>query len=168
MSLTILRETTREKPCVRIWRGKQGKPYANFLFRTLEQREQYITREKASEEARDKFKAEQRAKQEMKVAENKNDIQKGSILYSSWGYDQTNIDFYQVTDKKGCFVWVREIAQSSEADGFMSEKVIPIKDHFTRDSKEMKKKIGPWGLRFNSYCNAIIWDGRPKHATHYA
>ena len=39
------------------------------------------------------------------------DLKVGDILYSSWGYDQTNIDFYQVTAVGVHSVKIREIEQ---------------------------------------------------------
>ena len=42
----------------------------------------------------------------------KHPLQIGSILYTSWGYEQTNIDFYQVIELIGTStVVLREIAQ---------------------------------------------------------
>ena len=43
------------------------------------------------------------------------------VLYSSWGYDQTNINFYQVTKLVGkTMVELRAIAQTTEETGMMS------------------------------------------------
>lgn len=36
-------------------------------------------------------------------------IKEGSIFYSSWGYDQTNIDFYQVVKATAKTVWLRKL-----------------------------------------------------------
>ena len=33
----------------------------------------------------------------------------GDILYSSWGWEQTNIDFYQVIAIRGCTVRLRQL-----------------------------------------------------------
>lgn len=33
----------------------------------------------------------------------------GDVFYSSWGYDQTNVDFYEVVRKTAKTVYVREI-----------------------------------------------------------
>lgn len=57
----------------------------------------------------------------------------GDILASSWGYDQTNINYYQVVGvtPSGKSVRIREIAQSivrSEAGGL--DYVVPVKDSF--------------------------------------
>ena len=36
-------------------------------------------------------------------------ITAGTVLYSSWGYDQTNIDFYQVVRATDKTVWLQQL-----------------------------------------------------------
>lgn len=55
----------------------------------------------------------------------KNPLTVGTILYTAWGYDQTNVDFYVVTRVSGKRTWVRAIAQDSETTGFMSGNCWP-------------------------------------------
>ena len=43
----------------------------------------------------------------------------GDILYSSWGWEQTNIDFYQVIAIRGSAVDLRQLDQRTTEDGFM-------------------------------------------------
>lgn len=54
-------------------------------------------------------------------------IEPGAILYSSWGYDQTNIDFYYVTrvTKSSCWIVPMSNAHHDNGPGFspMSEDV---------------------------------------------
>ena len=64
-----------------------------------------------------KRKAEQKAPRKLQV---------GHILYTSWGYDQTNVDYYQVTALKGeTMVIVQKLEQSCPETGFMSGKALP-------------------------------------------
>ena len=37
------------------------------------------------------------------------EITAGTVLYSSWGYDQTNIDFYQVVRATDKTVWLQQL-----------------------------------------------------------
>jgi hypothetical protein len=64
----------------------------------------------------------------------------GDILVSSWGYDQTNIDFYQVTRVVGPMsVEIRAIGSKSLGeDGFMTAKCVAVPDAFK--GKRMRKK----------------------------
>ena len=96
----------------------------------------------------------------------------GDILYSSWGYDQTNIDFYQVTRVLKASVEIRRISsKQGPEDGFMTASVTPVKDYFV--GEPMVKRIaytqsGEPNVKIKSYAWAYIWDGRPKRCSWYA
>ena len=65
----------------------------------------------------------------------------GSIFSMSWGYDQTNVNYFQVTRLSPSGVFVREIAQT-EVDGTgagMSCMVVPQKDVFLARSQWVGK-----------------------------
>lgn len=57
-------------------------------------------------------------------------IEPGAILYSSWGYDQTNIDFYYVVRTTAKSAWIVPMTQKSEPTGFMAETVMPDQPAF--------------------------------------
>lgn len=105
-------------------------------------------------------------------------LKPGDILYTSWGYDQTNVDFYQVINVLGrCTVTIREIASElTEPEGsFMQGSRMPLKDQFLKDSPEMKKRVNALGSGFQdreyitmtSYSSAYPWDGKPKFCSWY-
>lgn len=56
----------------------------------------------------------------------------GQVLYDSWGYEQTNIDFYQIVEVKPKSVVWREIGQNivPGSSGNMCEHVTPAVDKF--------------------------------------
>ena len=55
----------------------------------------------------------------------------GDLLKSSWGYEQTNIDFYEVTKLIGKrSVELRAIASESVETGFMCGQCVPIPGRF--------------------------------------
>ncbi len=64
-------------------------------------------------------------------------VKVGDLFSMSWGYDQTNVNYFQVTrvTAKGCYV--REIGAKSVpgTQGFMSETVRPVKDNFLAKSQ---------------------------------
>lgn len=49
----------------------------------------------------------------------------GDIVNTSWGYDQTNVDFFVVTRVTAARVWVRKIARDYRETGFMAGKTWP-------------------------------------------
>ena len=101
-------------------------------------------------------------------------LKTGDILVSSWGYDQTNIDFYQVVEVAGKqTVIVREIAGTVTETGFMQGSVIPRPGVWARDSLPMKKRAqslapGREYVKINECQTAYLWDGKPEHASWYA
>jgi hypothetical protein len=69
----------------------------------------------------------------------------GDVLYSSWGYDQTNVEFFQITATTQKTVTFREICQSRGRDGTLSDSgtCAPIKNMWTNDSKPYTRTVRP-------------------------
>lgn len=95
-------------------------------------------------------------------------LTEGSILYSSWGYDQTNVDFYQVVRLVGktmCEV-VKIESRIESSDGY-SDNVVPYPA--AKGTKTYKRKIKYWSsmpsINISSFQFAKLWDGNPKHQT---
>lgn len=99
----------------------------------------------------------------------KHPLQIGSILYTSWGYEQTNIDFYQVIELIGTStVVLRELAQ---------EKITERNDSFCGKTKAkpnrfinepFRKRANAQGIvRMNSFSLAWLWDGSPLYYSSY-
>lgn len=63
---------------------------------------------------------------------NPHGVKVGDLFSMSWGYDQTNVNYFQVTRVSDSGVWVREIGSQSVpgTQGFMCETVKPAKDRF--------------------------------------
>lgn len=92
----------------------------------------------------------------------------GDIFYSSWGYEQTNIDFYQVTATTPTMVKLKKIRKKIVGGkGEPQEKVMPIAN--TMEGPEIRKKLKDWRgvpyVSLNSYASAYKWDGKPKSQT---
>jgi hypothetical protein len=77
-------------------------------------------------------KEEEKTKKQQLRKDIVNPFKLGDLLYSSWGYEQTNVDFYQVTKVGDKSVWVRPIASEmvEGTAGHDSSNVRPIKDDF--------------------------------------
>lgn len=59
----------------------------------------------------------------------------GDIVRSSWGYDQTNIDYFQIVKLCGArTVEVRELAQQIEQTGHMTGNCVPVPNQFTGEA----------------------------------
>lgn len=103
------------------------------------------------------------------MAETITKLEPGDILYSSWGYEQTNIDFYRVIKLCGkTMVELEKIGKlySNEESNEYQDAVLP--DPREIKSKSFRRKVYNHtrpGVMVNSYQWATIWDGRPKAQT---
>lgn len=109
-------------------------------------------------------------------------VQPGNFFHESWGYDQTNADFYQVTriSESGKTVWLRHVGTGLvAADACGGTKVAPLADMFDRPdgqgsrSGEMKRRLRPydhgngitWAVNITDYSSARLWDCKPAYET---
>jgi len=107
---------------------------------------------------------ESKAKRKKERQEYKHDYQEGDFLVASWGYDQTNIDFYQVTEVGEKSIVIREVAKKVVKESRGADYVVPVKNKFT--DKKMKKRVSPGGnVKIDSVSRAYKWDGKPKYET---
>lgn len=105
-------------------------------------------------------------------------IKVGDIFYNSWGYDQTNIDWYQVLEVKKKTILIKRIVGDYKEDGFMCGKTVPLKDTFSERNPESLLKTpyeygsdsilrGDIYIHFEYGCGKL-WDGSAKYESHYA
>jgi hypothetical protein len=97
----------------------------------------------------------------------------GNIFHASWGYDQTNCDFYQVLTATAHFATLRRLRNEIvEGDGWTG-KAVPCKNAFADHEQPIRRKIqrlrdGSPVFAIARYANAYPWDGEPKSFTSYA
>ena len=102
----------------------------------------------------------------------------GDILVNSWGYEQTNIEFYQVTEIKQKTIVVRQISQIIEAGSYYSHgmacNVLPVPNSFIIDGRmdkltyQLRVKANGCLSQPQSYYYIHKWDGRPMYCSWYA
>ncbi|MBT0826919.1 hypothetical protein L8W41_06840 [Campylobacter sp. IFREMER_LSEM_CL1904] len=100
-----------------------------------------------------------------KHEENENGYKVGDVFYSSWGYEQTNIDFYQVIATSKKTIWVAEIKANAHYESWNSGKKSPIKNSFTFDKKVFKTLSNSPKIREeNGHVESIYkYNGCPKY-----
>ena len=123
----------------------------------------------------------------------KNPYKVGDILHHSWGYDQTNCDFYQVVEVKKASVILKKIGAKTVpgSEGFMSESLMPAKDAFitegtqalteddrriTPENPTIQKRVSFYvkedgSLKYyihTPYGWCDLWEGKPEYSSHYA
>lgn len=137
---------TNGMPCLMGFHGKAQKPDFHFCYRDQEQREAKARSFFEGQRAREQFVRDQAAKRKARGR----GLEVGDVLKASWGYDQTNIDFYQVTKLIGDrMVEIREIGQEAEGTDFMQGKCVPVLGRFI--GKPMRKRAEDGSVRIASY-----------------
>ena len=98
----------------------------------------------------------------------------GSYLVASWGYDQTNIDFYKIvgyTPSKKSVKLQHVQNKITNFTGPMSEKVVPSEtprgEVITKRIRVNEKNPEYTCASICSVRTAFVWDGKPEEASHY-
>ena len=93
----------------------------------------------------------------------------GSVLVYTWGYDQTNAQFYRVTKRTPKTIVMREVDVTYEATGFMQGVTAPAE---TFIGEPLRKRIWRSGSGEEaismSFGVAKRWMGAPVHVSSYA
>ena len=82
------------------------------------------------------------------------DLVVGDVLSAMWGYDQTNVDYYQVTRTSDRCVWVRPIAAESKETASMQGDCVPRPGAFLKNGKETRHIVNHGSVRIDSVRSA--------------
>jgi len=135
--------------------GKAQKPDWRFSFRNEEKRAARISEHFANIAGWEKRTADAKAAR----TGYKHGLKVGDMLHYSWGYDQTNCDFFQVIARTECTVTIQEIGgrdAGNEGGSSMSTNLRPKKDAFLDGSKPMVKHVAPGDQVRMDFGNASI------------
>ncbi|MGL4968351.1 MAG: hypothetical protein ACRC67_44470 [Inquilinus sp.] len=154
----------RGQPCAMAFHGTSAKPAWIYAFLSI-----------AAREARIRSFFEARAQKAAMKAERKAErlkphrLQLGHVLYSLWGYEQTNVNFYQVTRLIGRnTVELRELHQLiQDGQHWATGKAMPRLDDFQGEPFVRRVDGATQTVRISSYRSARVWDGRPLDWTAY-
>ena len=156
---------------VEAWKGRAKNSYAYTSFRTALHRADWIVGEQARADVDEKFKAEQKAQKAAWLADMKAEMVVGAVLYTSWGYDQTNVEFFEVIERKGASVTVREILKRSVegSEGFMCDRVTPSTGPERFVGETITKRITAYGVKISDCQQATpVTPGREYSRSWYA
>jgi len=125
-----------------VFGGKRSKPDWHYRFNNEDHREESIAKWIEGQKAHLEYQAERR-----KERNGGHSLKVGDALHASWGYDQTNADFWQVVEVPSkCFVVCRKIASKMvEGEAATWTQVVPVKDAFLEGERGAPKryKAGP-------------------------
>lgn len=145
--------------------GKSKKSTWYFSFSNEKQFQEKMNRFLEGLEQHELAKVKWRA--ERAAYDARSEYKAGDIVYNSWGYEQTNIDYYQVLEVSAKFLKLRPIASrmtDSEQSQSMSGRCEPIPDQFTGEA--MKRGVSKGGVNFKHGCGSK-YDGRPRYCSWY-
>jgi len=144
-----------------IFYGKQAAPIANYIYRDEARRAAAIGSAFESRRKSLAFKAERKAKRVAWVP----DYKVGELLKTHWGYDQTNIEYFEVVEVKGKHVILREIGQETVQTGRDQGKCVPMPGQYLKSRYEdddagqpLRRLAQESGVRL---CN-VRWASRCK------
>ncbi len=96
----------------------------------------------------------------------------GDIVTNSWGYDQTNVDWYRVSRTTKAYVWLVPVQSTCEQTGFMSgdERLVldeNLKPVDAKDAKETKHRASKDRVNMK-YGSGSKHVGGVEHSSWYA
>ena len=132
-----------------MFHGKANKPDSHYRYKSAESRATAIQGHLDNIRAREALMVTRRT--ERKQADR--GVNVGDVLLCSWGYDQTNIDYYEVTALIGSrMVEIREIGCETIDTAWMQGKSVPAKGQYI--GKPMRKVAKNGSVRITSYSTA--------------
>lgn len=153
------------------FRGAARKCAWHFRFRTTENLHAKIAEFFSSLEARAAATAK-RKKDRLEIDASQH-FAVGDVVYNTWGYDQTNADFYQVMKVCGRSLVLRQLASRTTETGFMSGHSVPVIGEFdAHDSYPERHFVYPGydsepRVHFKFGCGSK-WNGKPVGCSWYA
>ena len=126
-NISLVRFQGRNGRCIAAWTPGMKRP-PRYVYKAHTPEEYDKAMERIRQEA-ERFRCHDEA-----VARSSEEFRRslrvGDILYSSWGWEQTNIDFYQVIAIRGSAVDLRQLDQRTTEDGYMCGTTVPLPDVF--------------------------------------
>lgn len=137
----------------------------NYKFKSVERMYEYISGFIAGHLEAKEMREKRKEEAKVRAAEMSANVKVGDIFVDSWGYEQTQVDFYQVVAKPSAkTVIVREIACETVegSEGQMCRDVRAVPNAFI--GEEMKKRIDNYGgFKTSSFSCARPTTAEAKH-----
>jgi hypothetical protein len=132
--------------------GKAGKPAWFYSFKSQAEVDRHVEGLVSSRVSSLAYKAQRKAEARAPVS-----VAVGDIFRAMWGYEQTNIDYYEVTRVIGAAtVELRQIASEREEDGYMTGRCVPCPGEYVGEPtiKRVLNRSGHPAIKIASYCTA--------------
>ena len=159
--LEIWIDDSSRNPSAITFRGKAQNPLWHYSFGSVGQRADRIRETIKSRKSQIKDKAKRQA--ERKAF--RHTLAVGDILSGTWGYDQTNVDYYEVVKAKGKTVDIRPIdLMIVDSNDCGQDFVKAVRGSYTGEA--MTKRPGEGNsIRIESFLYVHPWNGRAQYQT---
>jgi hypothetical protein len=139
---------------------KTKKPIWHYRFKNMDQMFNHIKKT-----INERIEHKKQINDRKEEAKQPHSYKVGDFIDCVWGYDQTNVDFYLVTQVvSNHSIRVAKVRQSfTEQNGVYGDKVIPTNEII---GKERLKRVGKNNrVRITSFSIGSKWDGKPLYQT---
>ena len=137
----------------------------HYRFATIQEMDNFINERKRVEQ----INIDALAKRMLQYEKEKQQMTVGTILYSSWGCEQTNINFYVIVERKKDFVILQEVGTIKTYDKHFDDRGECVPDVTKKIGEPFRKKINNYGgVNLNTYSWCGLWDNKPKSWSSYA
>jgi hypothetical protein len=112
-----------------------------------------------------RYKAIEAEKTELKPIDK---VTVGDIFVSIWGYEQSNVEFFQVTRKTKSTIALRRLRNEIIETGEFYDSVIPNVDYPSEESITRKKVFDCHDLisiKLSGFKSAMLWNGKSAKQT---
>lgn len=137
--------------------GKRGKPDWYYRFKNEERMQQHIEAWLQRLQEAEAWKAQRKAEAKAKAAEG-HGCKVGDVFVCSWGYDQTNVDYYEVVALHGTtMATVRRIGCQSEGTGYLMGQSVPAPGQYLEQHEPQRVRItagNPASFKAYSFASA--------------
>lgn len=156
--------------CVIAYAGNAGKRSFYESYRREEDRDKRVAEFFRNLEGHETLKAGRKAEQSKPHT-----LKVGDILHHSWGWEQTNCDYYQIVSITGHTVTVRAISdntvEGSTYSHGMADMRIAVRDSFCGEEVTLRANAAGVGNKSHgalSHGSISVWDGKPNYCSWYA
>lgn len=106
-----------------------------YYYQDMEQleksKEKFIQTKKDRIARNEQYKAERKIKTIESKAKYRAEYKVWDLFSYSWGYEQTNVEYFQITEKKWAKVYIKRICwKTTSIDSWASKHSSPVKDSF--------------------------------------
>lgn len=124
---------------------KQTKAVFHYSFKCIEELDDFLCKWSkrliTNQERKQKIKSERKEEETALIENLKKLIPLGSVFVSSWGYEQTNVDYYQVVGYKGKkTLLLKEICKTYLEEKNCAGSCLPLVDDF-RNEEILQKQV---------------------------